>query len=134
MDDLLGFLFREPVDVAPDASTAAYWARTRAVRARFSSPVERALAGGRAADRLGFAFAAGYEAAVHALVPSLPEEAVAGFSVSEEGGNHPRAIETKLERAVDGYLLSGKKRWSTMAPLSDLLVVVARTGDTVDDR
>jgi hypothetical protein len=134
MDDLLRFLLHEhPVVVAADR-LEAFWAGTEHVRARFSLPFDRAVAGGRVSDRVGFAFAGGYVAALHALVPSVPAEAVAGFSVTEERGNHPRAIEARLERNAEGYTLTGSKRWSTMGPLSDLLVVVATTGTSVDGR
>jgi len=97
-------------------------------------PFDRAVAGGRVADRLGFAFASGYDAALHALIPALAPDTVAGFSVTEEGGNHPRSIRARLEPAESGYLLSGKKRWSTMGSLADVIVVVASTGATVEGR
>jgi alkylation response protein AidB-like acyl-CoA dehydrogenase len=134
MDELLRFLLHERPAVAGADRLEAFWAETQDVRARFSLPLDRAVAGGRVADRAGFAFACGYEGALHALVPSLPAESVSGFSVTEERGNHPRAIETRLERTADGYSLSGSKRWSTMAPLSDRIVVVATTGASVEGR
>jgi acyl-CoA dehydrogenase len=33
-----------------------------------------------------------------------------------------------------GYVLSGAKRWSTMGPLADELIVVAKAGDGPDGR
>jgi alkylation response protein AidB-like acyl-CoA dehydrogenase len=134
MDDLLRFLLRERPAVVAAAGTPAFWASTRGVRARFALPYDRAAAGGRVADRLGYAFASGYEAALHALVPALPEDAVAGFSVTEERGAHPRAVEARLLPADGGYRLTGKKRWATMAPLSDVLVVIAKAGEGSDGR
>jgi acyl-CoA dehydrogenase len=134
MNEVLELLLRERIEVPADSSMRDYWERTRSLRERFATPVDRALSGGRAADRLGYAFAAGYVAAVHALVPALPKETVAGFSVSEQGGNHPRAITTRLERVTAGYVLSGAKRWSTMGPLADELIVVAKAGDGPDGR
>jgi acyl-CoA dehydrogenase len=67
------------------------------------------------------------------LVPSLASAAVAAFCATEAGGNQPRAIETRLAADGNGALaLSGAKRWSTMAPLADVLLVVTSTG--LDDR
>ncbi|HEX3597955.1 MAG TPA: acyl-CoA dehydrogenase family protein [Polyangiaceae bacterium] len=134
MDELLRFLLRERPPVVEATELAQFWASTAEVRRRFALPFDRAVAGGRVADRLGFAFASGYEAALHALVPALPPDAIAGFSVTEEHGNHPRNIQARLERNADGHLLSGKKRWTTMGPLSDVLVVVAATGEVTEGR
>jgi hypothetical protein len=129
MDDLLAFLLRERDQLVTAETLPEFWSGTLALRSRFARPIDRAIAGGRAADRVGFAFASGYVAALHALVPSLAPEAVGGFSVTEEGGNHPRAIQARLEQGQETAFLSGKKRWSTMGPLSDVLVVVATTGN-----
>jgi hypothetical protein len=134
MDDLLRFLLRERPPVVAAVDTASFWASTRDVRARFSLPFDRAAAGGRVADRLGYAFASGYEAALHALVPSIPEDAIAGFSVTEEGGAHPRAVNARLTSEGGSLRLTGKKRWGTMAPLADSIVVVAKASDGADGR
>jgi acyl-CoA dehydrogenase len=134
MEDLLRFLLRDRGQVVTADTLLDFWSRTAALRSRFPLPIDRAMAGGRAADRVGFAFACGYEAALHALVPALAPEALGGFSVTEENGNHPRAIQAKLEQSDGCAFLSGKKRWSTMGPLSDVLVVVATTGNGSDGR
>src|SRR2546423_14840364 len=74
----------------PAADTLAAWcAATAAIRARWDVPVERALACGVAADRLGFAFAGGYAAALHALVPGLT--GIAALGATEAGGRAPQA-------------------------------------------
>ncbi len=57
--------------------------------ADFETTVDRALAGGSAADRLGYAFASGYTEALRALVPGLT--GVAALCATEEGGNQPRS-------------------------------------------
>src|SRR4051812_30610321 len=85
-----------------------------------SSPVERAVVGGARADRAGYAFAIGYTAALEALAG----ETRAAFCVTEDGGNHPRAIETRL---IDGRV-TGVKRWATLADRAVHLLVVARDG------
>jgi hypothetical protein len=91
-------------------------------------PIDRALIGGRAARDVGSAFLAGYQAALHALVPSLASGPLVCLCATEEGGAHPRAIATRLEPAGDGFRLSGRKRWVTGGPLAERLLVVASTG------
>jgi acyl-CoA dehydrogenase len=91
--------------------------------------IERAAFGGLSADRLGFAFAAGYREALRKLVPGLGHHRAA-LCVTERGGGHPRAIETTLTPDGDGYLVSGHKRWATMARHVDVLLVVASLGES----
>jgi hypothetical protein len=97
------------------------------------SPFDRAVVAGSRANRVAGAFAGGYQGALRALVPGrLADDIIASFCVSEPGGNSPRAIETTLTpRAGGGFALNGQKRWSTMAPVADVLLVAAHQG--VDD-
>lgn len=133
--DLYRFVLGKPVVPAPCDSLEAFWAASGDIRRRFVAPIDGAVAGGFAADRLAYAFASGYEAAVHAMVPSLEMGRVASFCVTEEAGNHPRAIRTTLAAGARGrVVLRGKKRWSTMGPVADVLVVVATAGDREDGR
>lgn len=107
-------------------SLAAWWDATAAERGRFDTTVERALVGGALADRLGYAFAGGYREALRALVPGL--EGVTALCITEAGGNHPKAIETKLVAVGDGYEVSGHKKWATVGSLASSLLVCATTG------
>lgn len=109
-------------DECPDVAT--WWPRhLRIVRER-SVPIERAIAGGLAADRAGWAFAAGYQAALRALVPGLADDAIVAMCVTEDGGNRPSAIRTTLREAGTGRLrLDGAKRWTTLGPASAVLLV-----------
>ncbi len=95
--------------------------------------IERAAFGGLSADRLGFAFAAGYREALRRLVPALGHDRAA-LCVTERGGGHPRAIETTLTADGDGYLVSGHKRWATMARHVDVLLVVASLGENASKK
>jgi len=111
------------------ASVDAWWPRQATLFARHTNPVEGAIAGGYAADRLAWAFCAGYQAALRALVPQLPADTLASLCVSEAGGNHPRAILTTLAPHPDlkgEFILDGQKRWTTLGPDSALLLVAAR--------
>lgn len=84
------------------------------------------MAGGHAADRLGWAFASGYQAALRALLPTLPEDGMAAFCVTEADGNTPRAIRSSLKRDAAGFVLDGSKRWTTLGPSGGLFLVAAR--------
>ncbi len=109
---------------------AAWWAQTTATRAAWSAPFDRAFAAGACADRLGFAFAGGYAEALRALVPTLPAGSIAALCATEEAGNHPHAIRAQLTPASPGHhLLTGRKKWASVATAASALLVVASTGD-----
>jgi acyl-CoA dehydrogenase len=110
---------------------AAWWNAFCDRRPDVVEPVDHALVAGFSADRVGYALAGGYEAALRIVAPSLPERAIASFCATEQGGNHPRAIETRLTADGDRLSVTGAKRWSTMGPLAGVLLVVASEG--VDD-
>jgi hypothetical protein len=55
--------------VSPSDDIQTFWSRWQAEIDRWPSPADRAAAGGFFADRLGFAFATGYQAALSALCP-----------------------------------------------------------------
>lgn len=137
MDDthaLLARLLRAtPAVIDVDDDIAAWWRRFLAAEPDRMSPFDRAVVAGSRANRVAGAFAGGYQGALRALVPGrLPDDVIASFCVSERGGNSPRAIETSVTpRAGGGFAINGQKRWSTMAPVADVLLVAAHEG--VDD-
>ena len=96
------------------------------------NPIDHALLGGALADRLGYAFSAGYAAALRRLVPALGLETHACLCVTEAGGGHPRAIRTTLVADGDTFRLTGAKRWATLAGEGDVLLVAASEGWTGD--
>ena len=130
-DDGFEFLLSAAPEAAECASVEAWWPSQIALAARHASPIASAIAGGYAADRLAWAFCAGYQAALRALVPQLPANTLASLCVTEAGGNHPRAIQTTLLPHPDypgQFILEGRKRWTTLGPDSALLLVAARLG------
>lgn len=129
MRDLLARLLSSSIP-APCDSVVEHWRRHLAGTSDLERTIDQAIVGGVIADRPAYAFASGYEAALHALVPSLPRETLASLCVTEEGGGHPRAIHAKLE----GGRLEGGKRWSTMAPVADVLLVAASAGEEGDKK
>lgn len=129
MDDalaLLSRLLRRPPATLPIGDdVAAWWRRFRDAEPDALSPFDRAVLAGFRSDRVAGAFVGGYQGALRALVPDgLPDDAIVSFCVSEPGGNSPKAIETTLA----GGVINGRKKWSTMAPLADLLLVAAHEG------
>jgi len=101
-------------------------------------PADMAVAGGFYADRVAFAFAAGYHAALQKLVPDLPKETIVSFCVTEKGGGHPRAIKSKLESAENSnaseWKLNGRKQFVTCAAEAELLLVAASKGTGNDGK
>ncbi|MFH8616403.1 acyl-CoA dehydrogenase family protein [Streptomyces sp. NPDC017979] len=63
-------------------------------------------------------------------LPRLADGAIASFALTEaEAGSDPSGLTTRAVRDGDGYLLNGVKRFITNAPIADLFVVFARTGE-----
>jgi len=95
--------------------------------------IDRAIAGGFLADRLSYAFAAGFRSALSSLIPAIPMNRFVAFCVTEEnGGGHPRSIRTSIERVQsetgEGWRLNGGKKYITMADEAELLLVAASSG------
>lgn len=127
MHPALEFCLTRPPQAVPCEDIAAWWPGHLARAARCASPIERSIVSGFEADRLGWAFAGGYQAALRALVPDLPTDAMAAFCVTEENGNRPRDILTTLTRYPDGRLqIDGQKKWATLGPESTVLLVTGR--------
>ena len=122
--DLFAFLLGEPLDPTPIESPRAAFERVERLGA-FASTIDRAAAGGLVADRLGYAFLAGYRAALARLDPTLSR---ASLCATESGGAHPRAIATRLEPRDGAFVLTGEKTYATLASLADTLLVVASVG------
>jgi alkylation response protein AidB-like acyl-CoA dehydrogenase len=117
MNPALDACLRAPTQVPPRASVAEWWPRWRQGAALAATPAEQALRGGFDADRVGWAFATGYQAALRALLPQLPADTVAAFCVTEETGNRPRDIHTRFTPQADGSVsITGAKRWTTLGP------------------
>lgn len=110
----------------------SWWQEFRLQRRDFALPIDQAIAAGVLADRVGYAFAGGYQAALVRLDPTLAPERVASLSVTEDGGGHPQAIATTLTADGDGWRLDGRKKWATMSAAGAVALVAAKVG--VDDQ
>jgi acyl-CoA dehydrogenase len=132
----LEFLLKAATAATECTLVEVWWLRQLALCAQHARPIQAAIAGGFAADRLAWAFCSGYQAALRALIPNLPADALVSFCVSESGGNHPRAIQTSLlpnPELTGQFVLDGHKRWTTLGPDSSLLLVAARIGGAAQD-
>lgn len=134
---LLRFLVSTPPVPRVAVDAADFWAQHSAAEPFASDahdalrPFERAAAGGFFADRLGYAFLAGYEAALQQLV-GAQLRGPAALCATEEGGAHPKAIATQLTPTEAGWELSGRKGFVTFGPLVRTLLVVAKDAAVAD--
>jgi len=94
----------------------------------WQEPVDMAIAGGFLADCPAYAFAAGYWAALHRLLPDLPPDPIPALCISEEHGAHPARIKCRLEKHDSKWLLNGNKHFVTCGREAELLLVAASTG------
>lgn len=133
-DDVIGYLLKAPAEARECADVAAWWPRYGELAAVWRNPMDRAIAGGFAADRVAWAFASGYQAALHALFPSVPEDRIAALCVTEADGNSPKAIKSTLRHEGDTWLLNGAKRWTTLGPDGALFFVAARDASVSGER
>jgi alkylation response protein AidB-like acyl-CoA dehydrogenase len=134
--DALEHLLRAPAEHVPARDVMTWLVHLDACP--FASLVDRALWAGFEADRLGHAFAGGYEAALARLVGGedvapgpLPRRSLAA---TEANGAHPRAIETRLTREGGALALRGTKTFATLASHATELLVVASRGPDPDGR
>lgn len=133
MTHVIERILASPIDLAPIESLDAFRERFEAAARGLDAPADRAIVAGFVADRVAYAFAGGYQAALARLVRgTLTEERrarVGSICITEEGGGHPRAVKTTLRPIGDGVLqLDGRKQWATAAPFADLLLVAASVG------
>lgn len=114
-----------PPPIWPHAGVDAWWAQAQSFFDAATIPFDAAQAVGAAVDRVGYAFAAGYVAALDTLVPRRRGSGPAALCATEAGGAHPRAIETEAR----GDALHGEKTFVTLPQLADDLYVLAKEGE-----
>lgn len=131
---MLAHLLRGAVDAPPCESVAQWWPRHREICIANTGPLSRAIAGGYAADRVGWAFASGYQAALRALFPGAPGDRICALCVTEAEGNSPKAVKSTLRKDGGDWVLNGAKRWTTLGPDGALFFVAARDEAASGDR
>lgn len=110
----------------PCDNVMQWWPRHRAIAAEHADPIHQAIVGGFVADRVGWAFASGYQAALRAMFPDAPADRICAFCVTEADGNSPKSIRSTLKKSGDAWTLDGSKRWTTLGPDGALFFVAAR--------
>lgn len=110
----------------PCESVKQWWQYHRAIAAGHADPIHQAIVGGFVADRVGWAFASGYQAALRALFPDAPADRICALCVTEADGNSPKAIKSSLTKTGEHWTLNGSKRWTTLGPDGALFFVAAR--------
>ncbi len=113
-------------DLSTEPEFLARWAEATADAGE--EPMALARAGGRAADRLAWVFASGYQAAVRCCFPEFapPAGAWTCFAAAE-----PRDLPgCRLEKVGTGYRLDGNKSWVAGAGVIERLVVAVGDGDS----
>jgi acyl-CoA dehydrogenase len=145
--NILAYQLTAPLVRGPYADLAA-WLR-QLPKCSFTGQMERALWGGFHADRLGYAFVAGYSAALARLLEHVarlhpttggrpfterPLPAKLSLCATETGGGHPRAIATRLDKQGGALVLNGEKTFATLATMADELLVVASRGLEADGK
>lgn len=112
--------------------------RWRALAGESLGPVALALRGGFGADRVAWAFAAGYQAALRSLLARSAGQPVAvnellAFCATESGGNRPRDIQTTISGESGELRVDGEKSWTTLGPAATAFLVVGRRPDQDDN-
>jgi hypothetical protein len=95
-------------------SVSQWWTRHRAIAREHVDPIHQAIIGGFVADRVGWAFASGYQAALRALFPDAPADRICALCVTEADGNSPKAIKSSLKKngeAGSSTAPSAGRRW-----------------------
>jgi hypothetical protein len=123
MTSTLGALLAAP----PPRPVSSIEAFLSALPPLHPAPFDAAVLGGALADRVGYAFVAGIRAAYSVLVPSAPWSALPALCFTEAHGAHPRSIATRLDEAAG--TVTGEKKWATLAPCADTLLVLAKAGE-----
>ncbi|WP_159559687.1 acyl-CoA dehydrogenase family protein [Alcanivorax sp. S71-1-4] len=135
LHEVLVHLLQAPTSPRPMPDLAAWRPAWHALTAHSGSPLLLALRGGYDADRLGWAFSAGYQAALRALLPSIGADEIVAFGATESGGNRPRHIATACTALPDGRVqLNGEKSWITLGSGCTRLLIVAREAESDPER
>ena len=100
----------------------------------WKSTADRAFLGGFYGDRISYAFAAGYQSALMHMFGPLLLDDFGALCITEEGGGHPGAVKTTLEKEDSSYKINGRKQFISMVDYAEKIFVAATTGKDENGR
>jgi len=125
IDGLINILLSPSLERKTFSNMADWFKGFNQQTRHFDSPIDRAILGGRLSLSVGFAFVSAYQSAIEALFQ--PQEILlSSFCVTEDKGNHPRQIETRLCKEAGQLYISGTKKFVSGANDSQCLYVACR--------
>lgn len=69
------------------------------------------------------------------LRPAIEGKTIMAFALSEpHSGSDAATVATTATRTDEGWVLDGRKVFATLAPIADVITVIARTGDREEGR
>ncbi len=129
--DPLAALLHGPLPATPVDALAPWWEAHRELP-RVAS-MWRAALGGFGAAGMAWAFASGYQEAMRALASRIDAAPAPdlrrALCATEAGGNHPRAIETRLRGDAAPFVLEGEKTYVSLGPAAEALWVIAQRAE-----
>ncbi|MBV1920196.1 MAG: acyl-CoA dehydrogenase family protein [Pseudomonadales bacterium] len=133
-NDVMNRLFEISHQSVSDLSITQWKALFDDERVIWQQSIDQALLGGALADRTAFAFSSGYLSALRLMFPDFLHDGFASLCVTEEEGNHPKAIKTTLKNRDGQWLLNGLKTFVTGGCDAEQLFIAATTDEVVDGR
>lgn len=125
IDGLINILLSSSIERKTFNTMADWFKDFNQQTRRFDAPIDRAILGGRLSLNMSFAFVSAYQSAIETLFK--PQDILlSSFCVTEEKGNHPRNIETRLFKKAGQLFISGSKKFVSGANDSQCLYVACR--------
>lgn len=121
-------------ELPPARSVGDWWQHQQSLMRPEWATADIALLGGHRADRLAWAFASGYHAALLRMLPDSPRDRRLALCVTEAGGAHPKALQTTLWRDGDQLRLRGEKSFVTLGSFAERLLIIASEGEDEQGR
>lgn len=107
------------------------WSKTYFQLTKDQIPFDKALLGGFSCQQFSFAFLSGYQAALEQMFPRIAPNELKALCVSEEKGNHPKSIQTTLDK---DNRINGLKTYITAGSEAENLLVLCKTNEIVKDK